>query len=455
MSARSPLSLFLLILLSCSPAMKPVETADDRPAWLKSRPSSQDYYTGIGHSIKTSSVDHVQAARNKALEGLLSEIKVSVQGTTILNVVDAGKDFSERYQQVVKTSVSEELEDYEQAGAFEDAGNYWVYLRLSKARFQEIKEKRRRAAATLAQDLFVKARQATAENQLAVALGFYFQSMQALEKYMADPIRVTVDGQEIVLNTAIISGIQLLLDRVELRMDAAQINLNRRMSGQTQPLRMRAVDKTTGRSVADLPLQAVFSKGAGDLAARYKTGAKGEVTLNLTRITSAEPEQTIRVKLDPAAGGQYSELMNLLVSRLVLPEASLLLRVNRPTIHLVADERQWGTNRGQARLSGAVRQFLTTQGFDFTDRAERAELVLDIRSDTEKGSVSGSIYISFLNASLRVLTADRRSEICSATLDRVKGYSLDYERSAQDAYTKGIEMLEKEKLPALLNTILQ
>jgi len=46
-------------------------------------------------------------------------------------------------------------------------------------------------------------------------------------------------------------------------------------------------------------------------------------------------------------------------------------------------------------------------------------------------------------------------EIYATTLDRIKGYSLDFERSSQEAYNKSLEVLEKEKLPELLNAILQ
>jgi len=46
-------------------------------------------------------------------------------------------------------------------------------------------------------------------------------------------------------------------------------------------------------------------------------------------------------------------------------------------------------------------------------------------------------------------------EIYATTLDRIKGYSLDYERSSQEAYNKSLEVLDSEKLPELLNAILQ
>jgi hypothetical protein len=351
--------------------------------------------------------------------------------------------------------VAEDLEEYEQVDTYEDGGNYWVYYRLSKARFREIKEARRRAAATLAQGLLVQARTAALQNQLPIAIGFYFESLQAIEKFLAEPVRTTMDGREVVLNTVIYSELQLLLERIVLRPDPAETSINRRLSGQGQPLRIRVTDKSTGNPVPDLALTAEFTKGSGELSTDYKTDQKGEITLKLNRITSPDPEQTIRIRPDVSASTKKSEILKLLSSRLLLPEATVLLKVKRPVIHLVADERQWGAGKGAARLSGTIRQYLTTQGFDFTDQSDRAELILDIRSDTEKGSVSGSIYISFLNASLRVLSGDRRSEIWSTTLDRIKGYSLDYDRSAQDAYTKGIELLEKEKLPAMLHSILQ
>ncbi len=56
---------------------------------------------------------------------------------------------------------------------------------------------------------------------------------------------------------------------------------------------------------------------------------------------------------------------------------------------------------------------------------------------------------------IRVSTAREDKEIYATTLDRIKGYSLDYDRASQEAYNKSLETLDKEKLPELLNAILQ
>ena len=69
--------------------------------------------------------------------------------------------------------------------------------------------------------------------------------------------------------------------------------------------------------------------------------------------------------------------------------------------------------------------------------------------------MSGSLYITYLDAVIRVLAAGNHQELYTTTLDRIKGYSLDYERSGQDATTKAIQLMEKEKLPALLDVLLR
>lgn len=447
----------VIVLISCNPAAKKTITDDLRPTWLKARPVSDQFYTGIGFATKDGTGQHLQAARNSALADLISEIKVSVEGTSLLNVVDAGRDFSEQYQKIVKTRTAEELEEYETAGTWEDAGNYWVYYRLSKSRFREIKEARKRAAATLAQDFLMKAREARQQGQIAVAINFYFKGIRALEKHFAEPVQVTLNGQEIILNTVILTELQLLLDNLELKASPAVADVNRRMAKNNIPLQILAVEKTGRKPVGDLPLTASFTKGGGELTEKYQTGAAGTATISIARITSAESEQAVTVKLDgtTAGGDNPSELLKLITGQLVLPSGTFQLRVQRPVVHLSARENMLGTAGGPGRLAGALRQYLTTQGLEFTDVREKADLLINLESQTEKGSVSGSIFISYLSATLRVLASDGRTEIYSTSLDRVKGYNLDYPRSGQDACTKAIESLEKEKLPALLKSILQ
>ncbi|MEO8473217.1 MAG: hypothetical protein ABI477_13545, partial [Chryseolinea sp.] len=64
-------------------------------------------------------------------------------------------------------------------------------------------------------------------------------------------------------------------------------------------------------------------------------------------------------------------------------------------------------------------------------------------------------YITYLTSVIKVSTIKDRKEIYATTLDRIKGYGLDYNKSSVDAYNKTIETLEKEKVNELLDTVLQ
>lgn len=98
---------------------------------------------------------------------------------------------------------------------------------------------------------------------------------------------------------------------------------------------------------------------------------------------------------------------------------------------------------------------MANNGFEFSDTKNVADLWFDIKSDAEKGSITGSIYVTYLTSVIKVITVREEKEIYSTTLDRVKGYGLDYDKSSVDSYNKTLDTLEKERITELLNTVLQ
>jgi hypothetical protein len=118
-------------------------------------------------------------------------------------------------------------------------------------------------------------------------------------------------------------------------------------------------------------------------------------------------------------------------------------------------EKSLGVEKSNDQVSNKIKTYLADNGFEFTTNKLNADFIMSVTADSEKGSVTGSLYITYVTAVIRVALAQNNQEIYATTLDRIKGYSLDYERSSQEAYNRSIEILEKEKLPDLLNAILQ
>lgn len=453
------LPLILLLFVGCSPSTTALKTdlQTVKPAWLTAKPEQSSYYIGIGHSVKDGTNNYVQSAKKSALEDLVSEIRVNISSTSTLSQIDANKEFQERYEQIIKTTVADEIEEFEQVDAWEDTRNYWIYYRLSKERYRQIKEEQKRNAVTLGLDFFTKAKQSERNGETVLALGFYYQGFRAVEKYLAEPLRLSFEGKEILLTNEIITSIQLLLDKMDISVNPTEIMLNRRVAQTEHSVMAKVLDKVSKKPVMDLPLLAEFEKGAGDVFPDYKTDVTGQAKILLTKISSRDTEQRVAVKVNMLSfgGANASPIYSLIAQKMVLPKASILLKVQRPLVYVSSAERNFGINRSSQQLTNKVKNYLANSGFEFTDDINKAELALDINADSEKGSVSGSIYITFVTAIIKVSTLKDNKEIYATTLDRIKGFSLDYDRSSQEAYNKSLEVLEKEKLPELLNSILQ
>ena len=428
-----------------------------KPSWLSAKPTTEGYYIGIGHGTKDGANNYIQAAKKSALEDLVSEIKVNVSSTSVLSQIDANKEFQERYEQIIQTTVADEVEEYEQVGSWEDDKNYWLYYRLSKQRYKEIKDEQKRNAVTLALDFFTKAKQSERTGENVQALGFYFQGFHAIEKYLAEPINLSFEGKEILLTNEIYASIQQLLDKMQLTANPSELILNRRVVENNQAVLVSGNYKDTKKSIGDLPLKAAFEKGAGDVYPDYKTDMSGQAKILITKISSRDAEQTVAVKLNllSFAGQNPSDIYSLISQKLTVPRANILLKVQRPLVYVTSMEKILDVDKSSRQITNKIKNYLTNSGFELTDDKTKAELWLDVNSNSEKGAVSGSIYITYVTAVIKVVELKDNKEIYATTLDRVKGYSLDYDRSSQEAYNKSLETLEKEKMPELLNTVLQ
>lgn len=447
----------ILLIAGCSPKVAAPDPDALKPSWLKAEPFENGYYTGIGHSPKQGNTNYIQSAKKSALEDLVSQIKVNVSSTSILSQLEVNLKVKEQYEQIIQTTAADEIEEFEQVDAWEDASNYWVYYRLSISRYRQIKEEQKKNAVALGTDYLIKAREAERDGERLQSISFYFQALRSVEKYLGEAIRVTLDDKEILLVNEIYASVQRMLDKINLRINPEEIILNRRLNQNSYPVIVKATYKDLNKPAALLGLSAAFEKGAGDVFPTYKTNDVGEAKILLTKIGSRELEQTVvvRVDIDVLSGAGNSPVYNLIAKTFNVPRTQMSLKVQRPVVFLTAIEKSFGQDKSNNQISNRLKTLLAKNGFEFTENKASADLWFDVKSDAEKGSVTGSIYVTYLTSVIKVITVKENNEIYATTLDRVKGYGLDYDKSSVDAYSKAIESLEKDKIGELISTILQ
>jgi hypothetical protein len=428
-----------------------------KPSWLGTTPYQDGYYTGIGHSVKSGENNYVQSAKKSALDDLVSQIKVQVSSTSILNQIEKDKKLTEQYEQVIQTTAADEIQEFEFVDAWEDGTNYWVYYRLSIARYRAVKEEQKRNATLLASDFLQKGKEAERGNQRLQALSFYFQALRSVEKYLGEPIKTNLEGKEVLLGNEIYASLQMLLNKVKLNVVPSEILVNRRVNQTGQALMATSEFSDLKKPAAGIPLYASFEKGSGVLHPNFTTNEQGTAKLLINKIDSKALEQTISVKvdIDALSGSASSPVFSLVARSLSLPSVYVVLRVQRPVVYLTAEEKSFGQQKANFQITGRLKNLLVNNGFEFTDNKREADLWFDVKSDAEKGSVTGSIYVTYLTSSIKVMEVKEGKEIYATTLDRVKGYGLDYDKSSVDAYNKTIEALETDRIEEILDTVLQ
>ena len=149
-------------------------------------------------------------------------------------------------------------------------------------------------------------------------------------------------------------------------------------------------------------------------------------------------------------GTAASPIFTLVTKSLSLPSAYVVLKVQRPVVYLTSVEKSFGMDKPNFQITGRLKNLLVNNGFEFTENKVNADLWFDVKSDAEKGSITGSIYVTYLTSSIKVITVKEGKEIYATTLDRVKGYGLDYDKSSIDAYNKTIEELETERIDEII-----
>ena len=129
-----------------------------QPDWVKKRPINNSYFIGIGISSINLSRNYIQSAKNDALSDLSSEISVTISSELIDILTEKSGLSQEEVVSEIRSSTKADLEGFELVDTWEDEYEYWVYYRLSKAKYQANIELKRQNAISLSLDLFKKAK---------------------------------------------------------------------------------------------------------------------------------------------------------------------------------------------------------------------------------------------------------------------------------------------------------
>ncbi|HEX2615913.1 MAG TPA: LPP20 family lipoprotein [Flavobacteriales bacterium] len=454
----------LLALAACKdrtavvkPEETPVNTEAQRPAWVQSRPVSESNYVGIGLCPKTRP-DYQESAKKNALNDLASEISVKVEGNSLLYTLDRKYQFDEQFTSSINTKTSEQLEGYELVDSYENANEYWIYYRLSKAEHARIKAEKKTRAISQATDGYARAQQSLAAGDLKGAFDQDMRALIAIKEYWGESDLATINGKEVPLANEIFNDLQRLTSGVRLSAlpERCELNYGNRFK---REMLVSAAYAGTGnaRDLAQLPLVLSYPGLSGKVTETKNTDTEGHVRTTVQRadLDTPSPELLVRLDVDALVSKDLDPTFTKpLVGSLTVPELHVLIDRVMPRVFMQANETNMGQAAPDAGLALGLKEELTRKGFRFVERASDADLTMDLKATTREGGEASGFFTAYLDVSFNF--RDRRSgdTIYEGGRQGVKGIQLTYPKAGLDAYKKAGQDLKKELVPAMLNALL-
>jgi hypothetical protein len=285
---------YVALLVGCSSAKKQAEMLEQtKPLWLKERPVNAAYYYGIGIVSKVGAPAlYEDKAKERALADIAGQINSTVKSEAILYQVEDKNGVRDYLQNRIKSISSEYLEGYEYIEKWEDLSNVYVYYRLSKQKFLNIKEARKKEAFKLASEKYLAGKLLIGQGNHVGAIEHFAIAIDALSGYLNESTTTDVDGKQMDLVSESINEISGIIKKLQILSED-----NRTMNSDVKSKKEVFVvyDPDKG-GVFNMPVKFTFSGGylVND---RVKSGEKGSVVSPELIEGSATP-QTLRVEVD-------------------------------------------------------------------------------------------------------------------------------------------------------------
>ena len=319
----------VLLILHAFPS--PAEAK--KAAWVANRPVDMRYYIGIGSSEKKAHKDDYRlVAENEALFDLSSAISVDISGAFMEKTMERTGLSEQNIRLEIQATSRTRLTGHEMVDEWEDWNSYWVYFRLSKDAYIEMRRKEREAARAASLDMLRKAITEKEKGHAVSALRFYFEALSRIQHFIGENVKANLDGGEVFLYNEIYAGIQRTLAEISLTADRDRMPL---LCGHPleDPLTVRGTARGEGGQavgIAHLPVHYTTPWRDEKIACQATTDENGYARCVLSGVSDRDHGKTVKAKMDVTALSAQVEpgvFFNAVLDKVDIPEATFSLNV--------------------------------------------------------------------------------------------------------------------------------
>jgi hypothetical protein len=445
------ISVLLFLMASCAGSKKASKDyLSGAPEWVRKSPSTPGYYHGVGSATKANTqMDYREKAKRNALSDLAGNISVKISAQSVLNQYEHDNRYSEYFIDKIKLSSEEYLEGYELVDTWENDEQYWVYYRLSKEKYEALKNQRKQEAVSRSEGDIREADNFKKSGNTKESIRFNVKALEEIKDFLAEDLTVEQDGKNedygSMVMSRLVSGIQSI--RVVYPVDTLVLKIG--ASSPHDALIARVVD-AGGRPLSGIALVTEFSYAPGKKRTTL-SDSKGEIRIEIEKAVSARGNEYINTKIDLDQLIRESTddaVIRKLLQNIDVPGYVLPVVIRPPVFFVETQEMNLGKTMEKKRVYPEMVNLLKQNGILIAGQKDKAEYAMTIKVDTQKGPEHNDVSFADLNAQISVFN-DRGRRLYNKNIPGISGMGGSFEKAGLDAYDALISKLRISIFPEI------
>ena len=443
--------LFLLILfVSCTAKKKAAELEAQKPDWVKQKPYITGYFTGVGYVKKIgTSAEYTAKARQAALADMAEEISSNISSTSVLHTIETQYGKSETFDQKIEVSTNDYFEGFEPVDSYETNDSYWVYFKIEKSTYHEMKEKKKQEAIATALAKYQSGLEEQKANKPKEAFSFYLQGLQSIKRYLNEETPAELNGKTVDIGNELYTAANQILSLLEIKADVNEINV-KRGSRFDRPINFRVF--YANKPVQGMPVE--FSFTGGYLKKdRQNTDAEGKVQLEPENIFSRNPKEQLNAAInlkDLTQKATDDPFIRGLILKRSLKPTSVQINIIAPTLALVISENSC-IGRECEKISGIFNQNANQAGYKLNAKTD-ADYVIELNYMVRQGESAGGLTSVYYIGEIKILDREKNM-IWTRKTEDIKGVGRDNTDAKEKAFNEFCNALDRRFFKQAMDNI--
>lgn len=425
--------IILSIFLASCAAKKQVAEFEAQPDWVKQKPIVSGYYIGVSSVKKIgTSAQYIAKARQEALTDLAESVSSNVSSTSVLRSIETEYGFSESFDQKIQISTDDYLEGFEPVDFYENEHSYWVYYKISKSTYQEMKEKKKQEAISTALAKYQSGIQEQELNKPKEALAFYLQGLQSIKRYLNEETPSEYKGSRIDVGNELYTSASQILSALEITANTLEISVKRGTRFNNNLSYLVTYNK---KPVQGIPVSFTYTGGYLKNDNRV-SDLNGLVQLEPEVLNSRNGKEQIiaEINLKDLAQKSVDDLfIRGLILKRKLGNAITQVNILAPSIALhISDELCKDYDCG--KLKNVFNQNANQFGFDLKETS-KADFIFELFYGFQKGESAGNLVSVYISGELTIKDASGNIVWAKQT-EKIKGVGNTINQAKDKAYSE-------------------